>query len=76
MYTATFKEVKKALNALPTYEPQTHADLLWWVKDFYNGDRFVKMETIHRVLGLYVGTVFNTAKINGEKMFWRIEKNA
>ena len=76
MYTATFKEVKKALKALPACEPQTHMDLLWWVKDFYNGDRFVNIETIHRVLERYMGTMFNSAKINNEKMFWKMEKNS
>ena len=76
MYTATLREVKRAFNALPTYEPQTHAGLLWWVKDFYKGERFVKMTTIHRALGIYVGITFNAAKINGERMFWRIEKSA
>ena len=74
MYNLTISEIKKAFRALPPYQPMTHNDLFWYVKDFYHGKGFIEMASIHSALA-QSAQMFEQAKINGEKMFWISEKN-
>lgn len=73
MFTVTVKEIRKAFRTLPQNQPMTHDDLLWYVKDFYHGKGFVKMDSIHYALAKNK-KMFNHATINGEKKFWISEK--
>ena len=74
MMTASIREIHKAFCELPTNEPFNHADLLWYVKDYYKGTRFVQLNKLHHTLK-QDSFMFNHAKLNGEKIFWKVEKN-
>ena len=71
MMNATEREIIKALKTFPPAEPKTATELMWMVKDFYNGKMYVDFEKINYILN-NITKLFHYAETDTEKLFWII----